>query len=79
VTTITVTPANGPAISGTLDRIDDFYVSLRDSDGNLRVFPRSGDEPKVVINDPLKAHTELLHTYTDQDIHDVTAYLATLK
>lgn len=79
VTTITVTPTSGAAVSGTLDRIDDFYVSLRDSDGNLRVFPRNGDDPKVVINDPLKAHTELLRTYTDQDIHDVTAYLATLK
>ena len=34
---------------------------------------------KVVVNDPLKAHLDLLHTYTDDEIHDITAYLVTLK
>jgi cytochrome c oxidase cbb3-type subunit III len=32
-----------------------------------------------VIVDPLKAHKDLLPTYTDKEIHDVTAYLVTLK
>jgi mono/diheme cytochrome c family protein len=79
VTTVTVTLSNGQAVSGTLDRIDDFFVSLRDANGDLRTFARDGNMPKVVINDPLKAHTDLLRTYTDQNIHDVTAYLVTLK
>jgi hypothetical protein len=35
--------------------------------------------PKVEIEDPLKAHKEMLRTYKDSDIHDVTAYLVTLK
>jgi mono/diheme cytochrome c family protein len=80
VTTVTVTLPGGQSVSGTLDRVDDFFVSLHDADGNLRTFPReSSTEPRVAINDPLKAHTDLLHTYTDQEIHDITAYLVTLK
>jgi len=35
--------------------------------------------PKVEIRDPLKAHSELLGKYTDTDIHNMTAYLVTLK
>ena len=42
-------------------------------------FRRNGDVPKVEIRDPLEAHRKLLPTYTDKDIHDVTAYLVTLK
>jgi cytochrome c oxidase cbb3-type subunit 3 len=80
VTTVTVTLPNGKSFSAPLDRIDDFFVSLRDSSGALRTFPRSSPtDPKVVINDPLKVHVELLRTYTDAEVHDITAYLATLK
>jgi len=38
-----------------------------------------GDVPRVEIRDPLAAHKEMLQTYTDSDIHNVTAYLVTLK
>ena len=31
------------------------------------------------VHDPLKAHTDMLRKYTDADIHNVTAYLVTLK
>jgi cytochrome c oxidase cbb3-type subunit III len=78
-TTVTVTLPNGQTVSGTLERIDDFFVSLRDPDGTLHTFPRNGDTPKVVVNDPLKAHVEMLRGLTDADVHNVTAYLATLK
>ena len=47
-----------------------------------RIMPttrRSGDTPKVQVNDPLEPHMKLLTAYTDKDIHDVTAYLVTLK
>ena len=44
-----------------------------------RVLSRSGDTPKVDIHDPRADHKKLLPTYTDKDIHDVTAYLVTLK
>ena len=77
--TVTVTLPSGQSISGVLDRIDDFTVGLHDSHGQFHSFTRDGDSPKVVINDPLAAHTRLLHQYTDADIHNVTAYLVTLK
>jgi cytochrome c oxidase cbb3-type subunit 3 len=77
--TVTVTPATGQAITGTLDRVDDFSVSLRDAAGEYRSFTRDGTVPKVEIHDPLKGHTELLGKYTDADIHNMTAYLVTLK
>jgi mono/diheme cytochrome c family protein len=77
--TVTVTPASGKIVSGTLDRIDDFNVSLRDSSGDYHSFTREGATPKVEVHDPLKAHTDMLRAYTDADIHNVTAYLVTLK
>jgi mono/diheme cytochrome c family protein len=77
--TVTVTTSDGKTVSGNLDRIDDFTVALHDSSGAYRSFARNGDVPKVVVTDPLKAHTDMLHTYTDADIHNVTAYLVTLK
>jgi cytochrome c oxidase cbb3-type subunit 3 len=77
--TVTVTPANGPAISGVLDRVDDFSVSLHDARGEYHSFTREGATPKVEINDPLKPHLDLLGKLTDPDIHNVTAYLVTLK
>jgi mono/diheme cytochrome c family protein len=76
---VKVTLSSGETVSGTLDRIDDFSVSLRDDSGKYQSFFREGDVPKVEIIDPLRAHLELLHKYTDADIHDVTAYLVTLK
>lgn len=77
--TVTVTPANGPPISGVLERVDDFSVSLRDTAGEYRSFLREGSVPKVEIRDPLRPHIELLRKYTDADIHNVTAYLVSLK
>ncbi len=77
--TVTVTPASGKAVTGTLDRIDDFNVSLRDSADDYHSFSREGGTPKVEVHDPLQAHTDMLRTYTDADIHNVTAYLVSLK
>jgi cytochrome c oxidase cbb3-type subunit III len=79
VPTVTVTLPSGQSFSGTLDHIDDFTVSLRDSSGNFHSFTRNGISPKVEVHDPLQAHTDMLGKYTDADIHNVTAYLVTLK
>jgi len=79
VVTVTVTLPSGQSISGALDRIDDFNVSLRDSAGEYHSYARDGASPKVEIHDPLKAHADLLGKYTDADIHNVTAYLVSLK
>jgi cytochrome c oxidase cbb3-type subunit 3 len=77
--TATVTLPSGESLQGQLVRIDDFLVTLKLSDGAFRTFTRQGNSPKVLIQDPLKAHKDLLPKYTDKDIHDVTAYLVTLK
>jgi cytochrome c oxidase cbb3-type subunit 3 len=79
VTELLVTPATGGKVEGTPVRMDDFYVVVRLADGTERTFARSGDNPRVEIRDPLEPHRKLLPVYTDADIHDVTAYLATLK
>jgi cytochrome c oxidase cbb3-type subunit III len=77
--TVTVTPASGPKTEGRLVRIDDFTVSLVEADGTPRTFRRDGDVPKVEIHDPLEPHRKLLPTYTDKEIHNLTAYLVTVK
>jgi hypothetical protein len=76
--TITVTPPSGSAVSGTLIRIDDFNVSLRDSAGEYRAWKRTA-QLKIERNDPYAAHTELLEKYTDKNIHDVVTFLESLK
>jgi mono/diheme cytochrome c family protein len=75
---VTVTPASGEAVTGVLLQMDDFNVSLRDASGNYRTFKR-GPGVKVVKDDPLDAHHALLETLTDKNMHDVVAYLETLK
>ena len=57
----------------------DFSSALHDAKGEYRSFTREGAVPKVEVNDPLKPHLDLLSKYTDADIHNVTAYLVTLK
>lgn len=76
--TITVTPANGASITGTPIHIDDFDVSLRDDKGEYHSWKRT-PTLKVVKNDPLQAHIELLDKITDKTMHDIVAYLETLK
>ena len=78
-TTATVTLRSGQKYEGRLLRVDEFLVSLVEADGTTRSFGRSGETPKVEVHDPLQPHKALLRTYTDKDIHDVTAYLVTLK
>jgi mono/diheme cytochrome c family protein len=78
-TTVTVTLTSGQKIEGRLGRIDDFTVIVNDADGGSRTIRRDGDVPKVEIHDPLQPHKEMLKVYTDKDIHDVTAYMVTLK
>jgi cytochrome c oxidase cbb3-type subunit III len=77
--TVTVTLASGESFSGNLVYIDDFNVALRDASGNYQSFARKEDTPRVEMHNPLKVHSEMLMQYTDRDIHNLTAYLVTLK
>jgi cytochrome c oxidase cbb3-type subunit 3 len=78
-TTATVTLQNGQKFEGQLNRMDDFMIVLSMNDGSTQSFRRSGDAPKVEIRDRRDPHRNLLPEYTDKDIHNVTAYLVTLK
>jgi cytochrome c oxidase cbb3-type subunit 3 len=75
----TVTLAGGEKAEGRLIRLDDFYVAIAETDGTVRSFTRRGGLPKVDLKDPLEGHRKLLGELTDADMHNVTAYLATLK
>ncbi len=76
-TKVTIHLPSGEEVSGTLDHVDEFTVSLHDSSGWYHSFPREG--AKVGIQDPRAAHEALLPNYTDDDMHNVLAYLETLK
>ncbi|MDP9170919.1 MAG: cytochrome c [Acidobacteriota bacterium] len=77
--TVTVTLASGEKLTGTLDRLDDFNVAFHDAAGDYHSINRNGDVPKIEVHDPLRVHVDLLKKYTDADIHNLTAYLVTLK
>ncbi len=53
-------------------------MALRDAAGDYRAFSRVPGVT-VEVRDPLAAHRELLDQYTDEAIHDVVAYLWTIK
>ena len=76
--TVAITPPTGPALSGVLVEQSDFFVTLRLADGTMRAVRR---EPgtKVVLTNPLQAHIDLLDAITDKQIHDLVAYLESLK
>ncbi len=74
---LTVTLPNGQIISGTLKRQDDFNISMIDNSGVFHSWP--DDAVKFEIKDPLAGHRALLAIYTDTDMHNLLAYLVTLK
>ena len=76
---VTVTLPTGEAVKGRLSRVDDYVVSLTLADGTHRTYRTAGTATKVEIHDPLTPHKELLRKYADADIHNVTAYLASLR
>ena len=76
--TVTVTSASGTSLGGVLVQMDDFYVTFRDSSGTARTVKRAPGM-QVTLTDPLQAHHELLDRITDKNIHDLVAYLETLK
>ena len=76
--TVTLTPASGPAVSGVLVEESDFHITVRETDGTLRVVRRTPGI-KVTRVVPLQAHIDLLDRISDKQIHDLVAYLETLK
>ena len=76
-TTVVVTLPSGEQIKGPLVHVDEFMVSLRDGSGGYRSFSR--EHVKVELQDALAAHRELLGKLTQADVHNLFAYLETLK
>lgn len=79
---VTVTLPTGQSFSGTLDHLDDFSVTMTDSAGAYHSWLLDGNGAggiKVVVDDPLAEHVQLLQQYTDADMHNILAYLETLK
>ncbi len=76
--TVTLTPSAGPALSGILVEMDDAFVTFRDSSGAIRVVRRTPGL-KIVTDDPLQAHHDLLDRLTDTEMHDLVAHLETMK
>lgn len=74
---LTVRTKDGASFEGEQTYADEFTVSLRDSHGWIHTWPRK--EVQVTVHDPLQEHEVLLQSYTDQQLHDLFAYLETLK
>lgn len=76
----TVTLPLGESVTGGIVRLTDFEVTVYDAaSGRMRSWLRNGDVPKVAVTDPLQAHVDHLTKWTDADMHNMTAYLASLK
>lgn len=75
---VTVILKDGTAVIGTLKYLDDFDVSLYDSSGNYHSIELE-QGVKISVEDKLVFHRKMLEKYTDAQIHDLTAYLVTLK
>ncbi len=74
---VTVTLPSGQKVEGPLVARDEFTVALRDSAGWYRSFALKN--VKAEVHDPLDEHRALLHKYTDKDVHNLFAYLESLK
>jgi cytochrome c oxidase cbb3-type subunit 3 len=74
---VRVTQRDGQVVSGTLAYRDEFTISITDANGWRRSWPTS--QVTFTVDDRLQAHVEQLGKYTDGDMHDVLAYLQTLR
>jgi mono/diheme cytochrome c family protein len=74
---VTVTLASGEKIAGILAYRDEFTLALRDAQGVYRSWPTS--RVHYTVQAPVEAHVDLFSKYTDDDIHNLMAYLQTLR
>ncbi|NUR52975.1 MAG: c-type cytochrome [Acidobacteria bacterium] len=75
---LTITTPDGATVTGDLITLDDFQVAVREASGQYRSFRRQPGM-QIVKHDPYAAHVDLLDRLTDKAMHDVVAYLETLK
>jgi len=72
-----LTLPSGEQVKGPLAHADDFVIALRDDSGWYRSFLR--DRVKVELQDPLTPHRQLLDKLRQADVHNLFAYLESLK
>ena len=75
--TVTVTLPSGKKITGTLAYRDEFTIALTESDGTYRSWPT--DKVSYKVDSPVNAHVDLFSRYSDDDIHNLMAYIQTLR
>ncbi len=75
--TATITLASNETVMGKVVYQDEFSIAITDADGWYRSWPTN--QVKVSVDNPLEAHIAMLPKYTNADLHDVLAYLQTLK
>jgi cytochrome c oxidase cbb3-type subunit 3 len=75
--TATIKLPSGQSVTGKLTYRDEFTISITDADGYLRSYSTRG--ATITVDNPLDAHVALLPKYTNEDMHNVLAYLQTLK
>ena len=73
----TVTLPSGQTVVAPVAAEDDFSVTVLDPLGGRQTYQKSA--VKVKVDDSLSAHFDQLGKYTDADIHNVYAYLESLK
>ncbi|HEV2274455.1 MAG TPA: c-type cytochrome [Acidobacteriaceae bacterium] len=74
---VTVTLPSGETVTGTLTYLDEFTVGLTDASGTYRSWPAKS--VKYTVDAPVNAHVEQFSKYTDDDVHNLMAYLQTLR
>ena len=74
---VTVTLPSGEKFSGTVAYLDEFVVGLRDEAGTYHSWPTAN--VKYAVDSPVTAHVDQFSKYTDEDIHNLMAYLQTLR
>jgi mono/diheme cytochrome c family protein len=75
--TVVVTLPSGEKIEGTLAYRDEFTVGLKDASGTYKSW--FVDKVKYKVDSPVEAHVDQFPKYTDDDIHNLMAYLQTLR
>jgi cytochrome c oxidase cbb3-type subunit III len=73
----TIQLPSGETIKGKVAYRDEFNIAITDADGYSRSWPTN--KVKVTVDNPLDAHIAQLGKYTNDDLHNVLAYLQTLK
>ena len=76
-TKATVKTKSGQTFTGTVEYEDEFTLGIRDSSGIYRSWPMTAITAK--LDKPVEAHVTAMSKYTDDDIHNVLAYIQTLK